>query len=68
MIDQPRLISLNDACRLTSLSRTSINRYRSDGRFPQEVNLGEKRVAFVRAEVLQWIEARIAEREAGRAA
>lgn len=62
--DLPTLISLNDACRLTSLSRTAINRYRAEGRFPQPVPIGFKRIAFVRAEVVSWIEARIAERGA----
>jgi prophage regulatory protein len=62
--DTPHLISLNEACRLTSLSRTAINRYRSEGRFPQPVPLGFRRIAFVRAEVEQWIRDRIAERAA----
>jgi prophage regulatory protein len=62
--DIPVLISLNDACRLTSLSRTAINRWRDLGKFPKAVPLGDKRVAFVRAEVIAWIEARIAERAA----
>jgi prophage regulatory protein len=62
--DTPVLISLNDACRLTSLSRTAINRWRDLGKFPKAVPLGDKRVAFVRAEVIGWIEARIAERAA----
>ncbi|PWB81857.1 MAG: transcriptional regulator [Methylocystaceae bacterium] len=62
--DLPTLISLNDACKLTSLSRTAINRYRAEGRFPQPVPIGFKRIAFVRAEVVAWIEARIAERAA----
>lgn len=66
MPDNPILISLNDACRLTSLSRTAINRWRDLGRFPSAVQLGDKRVAFVLAEVQQWISDRIAER--GRAA
>ena len=60
--ETPALISLNDACRLTSLSRTAINRWRDQGRFPRAVPLGDKRVAFVRAEVDQWIRDRIAER------
>ncbi len=60
MKDEPtKLLSLNDACELTSLSRTALNRYRSEGRFPQAVPLGEKRIAFVRAEVIGWIEDRI---------
>ncbi len=58
------LISIKDACRLTSLSRSAINIARTQGRFPQAVPLGEKRIAFVRAEVEEWIGARIAARPA----
>ena len=60
--DTPILISLNEVCRLTSLSRTSVNRYRAEGRFPNPVEIGQSRISFVRAEVVAWIEARIAER------
>ena len=60
----PSLVSLNDACRLTSLSRTMVNRLRVEGRFPVAVRLGERRVAFVRSEVQAWIDARIAARAA----
>ncbi|MGA0564475.1 helix-turn-helix transcriptional regulator [Ancylobacter sp. VNQ12] len=58
------LVSLNDVCKMTSLSRTAINIKRARGDFPQAVALGEKRVAFVRAEVIAWIDARIAARAA----
>lgn len=60
MSETPVLISLNEACKLTSLSRTAINRWRDLGKFPQAVPLGDRRVAFVRAEVDQWIAERIA--------
>jgi prophage regulatory protein len=62
MADTPTLISLNDVCKLTSLSRTAINRWRDLGKFPKAVPLGDKRVAFVRGEVEQWIRDRIAQR------
>lgn len=58
----PTLLSLNDACKLTSMSRTMVNRYRAEGRFPAHVELGERRIAFVRAEVQEWIRAKIAAR------
>jgi len=61
----PILISMKDACALTSLSRTMINRLRAAGRFPAAVELGDRRVAFVRSEVLAWIDERIAGRELG---
>ncbi|WP_421366967.1 helix-turn-helix transcriptional regulator [Agrobacterium tumefaciens] len=60
----PALISLNDVCKLTSMSRTMINRYRADGRFPAAVELGDFRVAFVRKEVTDWIHAKIKARVA----
>lgn len=60
----PLLISLNDACKMTSMSRTMLNRYRAEGRFPVAVELGDRRVAFVRSEVTAWVHAKIAARAA----
>lgn len=63
--DQPdTIVSINDVCRMTSLSRTSINKFRGSGQFPTPVQLGEKRIGFVRSEVQSWIDARIAARPA----
>lgn len=58
----PTLVSLNDACRMTSMSRSMLNRYRAEGRFPVAVDLGDRRVAFVRSEVADWIDAKVAAR------
>lgn len=41
-----------------------LNRYREEGRFPLAVPLGDRRVAFVRAEVMEWIQAKISARAA----
>ncbi|QPB22008.1 AlpA family phage regulatory protein [Rhizobium sp. 007] len=54
------LISPKEVTRLTTLSRTQIDRYRADGRFPMPVIIGPKRMAYVRAEVIAWIKDRIA--------
>ncbi len=62
--DNVRLVSLKDTAKLTSLSRTMINRYRDKGLFPAAVQLGERRIAFVAAEVREWIAERIAARAA----
>jgi prophage regulatory protein len=62
--DNRVIISLNDASEMTSLSRTAINRLRAAGQFPIHVELGERRVGFVRTEVLAWIEQRIGGRVA----
>ncbi|MET4687395.1 helix-turn-helix transcriptional regulator [Sinorhizobium fredii] len=58
------LISLKETCSLTSMSKTMIHRLRSEGRFPSAVALGEKRIAFLRSEVFDWIEKKLAARAA----
>ncbi|WHO79673.1 helix-turn-helix transcriptional regulator [Rhizobium leguminosarum] len=58
--DSVILIAPKEVVRLTSLSRTQIDRYRTDGRFPLPVMLGGKRMAFVKSEIIGWIEDRIA--------
>jgi len=63
-LDQPRLVSIKSVCAMTSLSRTMVNALRADGVFPVAVELGPRRIAFVRAEVGAWIDARIAARPA----
>lgn len=63
MSDNEILVSINRICEMTSLSRTAINIQRAAGSFPREVNLGERRVAFVKAEVLEWINERVSARE-----
>ena len=60
--DNFQLISLKDTCALTSMSKTMILRLRRDGSFPQPVELGEKRIAFVRSEVLACIQQKLASR------
>ncbi|PWK65849.1 AlpA family phage regulatory protein [Aminobacter sp. AP02] len=62
--NEPRLVSLNDACAMTSMSRSMLNKYRAEGRFAAAVPLGDRRIAFVRSEVQQWITDRIAARAA----
>ncbi|MGR9420644.1 helix-turn-helix transcriptional regulator [Rhizobium leguminosarum] len=41
-----------------------LNRYRQEGRFPKAVDLGDRRIAFVRQEVTDWIQAKITSRAA----
>jgi prophage regulatory protein len=66
--DNYPLVSLNDVVKMTSLSRTAINIKRARGEFPVAVALGAKRVAFVRQEVVDWIDQRIAARDQREAA
>lgn len=58
-----RLLKLRDVMDRTSLSRTSIYRLISRAQFPNSVSLGG-RVAWLEAEVSEWIDARIAARAA----
>ena len=60
---QPALVSLREVCGMTSLSRTAINQRRANGQFPKPVPLGDRRIAFVRSEVENWIRERIAARQ-----
>lgn len=62
--DNRVIISIKDVCNMTSLSRTAVNNWRRTGQFPQHVQLGEKRLGFVKTEVLAWINQRIAARQA----
>lgn len=61
----PPLLSIRDVCRLTTLSRSGINKARAAGRFPKPIQLDGKRLAFVTDEVLAWIADRV---ESGRVA
>lgn len=60
----PRLMSFNEVCTETTLSRCAVNALRSARLFPPAVQLGERRIGFVRAEVNAWIDQRIAARAA----
>lgn len=48
---------------LTGLGRASIYEYMSRGQFPRPVRLSGKSVGWVEQEVVEWIKARIAERD-----
>jgi prophage regulatory protein len=58
------LLSMNQVVKLTTLSRTMINKHRAAGRFPEAVSIGEKRIAFVETEVRSWILERMNRRKA----
>ena len=47
----------------TDLSRSTLYRLERDGLFPKKVKLGEHARAWVEAEVDEWCEARIRERD-----
>lgn len=51
----PRLIRLPEVRRISSLSTTEIYRRLADGRFPKQIRLGAKSVAWLESDIHQWI-------------
>jgi prophage regulatory protein len=64
MADQPlanyRLLKLPEVERITGKGRTSIY---NDPTFPRPIKIGPRASAWIEAEVIAWIESRIAERK-----
>jgi prophage regulatory protein len=58
----PRLLRLQDVCRITGLCRSMIYRMETEKRFPQRVKIGQRAVGWVEQEVAQWVADRIASR------
>jgi prophage regulatory protein len=58
-----RLIRLNEVIRITGLSRSRIYQYISEDKFPDNVSLGGRSVAWVESEVYRWVECVIGRRE-----
>ncbi|CAH6858562.1 AlpA family transcriptional regulator [Vibrio chagasii] len=58
-----RLIKLKEVMTLTSLARSTIYKYMSEGQFPKTVPLGDRSVAWVEDEVTDWILERISNRD-----
>lgn len=58
-----RLIRTREACLRTGLAKSSIYDLMSQNRFPQTVRLGGRSVAFVEAEIDEWIAERITARD-----
>ncbi|NOH43427.1 AlpA family transcriptional regulator [Vibrio cyclitrophicus] len=58
-----RLIKLKEVMTLTSLARSTIYKYMSEGQFPKAVSLGCRSVAWVEEEVTDWVLERIGERD-----
>ena len=57
-------ITLPEAVKATHCPRSTILKYAALGQFPKTIRLLGNRIAFNRADVEQWIQERIAAREA----
>ncbi|BET95603.1 helix-turn-helix transcriptional regulator [Xenorhabdus taiwanensis] len=58
------LIRLPEVQRRTGYSKAWIYKLISDGEFPKQVKIGPRSVAFIEAEIDNWIAQRIAESRA----
>ena len=54
-----RFISMREVRNRTSLSKTTIHKRINAGTFPRPVRLGGSRVAFIEAQVEEWMKARV---------
>lgn len=59
-----RLIRMKKVLEMTGLGKTSVYDLLNAGNFPKSVPISERSVAWVEAEVQQWIDDRIAARDA----
>lgn len=58
-----RLLRLPEVSHITALRRSQIYRLAADGKFPKPCKIGPRASAWIESEVIDWIEARIAQRE-----
>lgn len=58
----PRLMAPKEAAIATTMSRQLLMLMAREGKFPKPVMIGERRQAYIRAEVEEWIDAQIAAR------
>ena len=57
-----RFLKLQAVMSITGMSRSSIYLAISEGRFPKQINLGARSIAFLEEEVHEWMEHCIANR------
>jgi prophage regulatory protein len=60
------VLVLRDVVALTRLSKPTIYKFISAGRFPRQIQLAPQRVVWLRSEILAWIAEQAARRECAR--
>jgi len=58
-MDKPRFLRLPDVIAKTGLSRSTIYERMAEGTFPSAINLGGRSVAWIEAEIDDWINSQI---------
>ena len=61
----PELVVADEVARLIPYSQNHLRRLEAQGSFPKRVRIGANRVAWVRQEIDDWIEARMNARKGG---
>lgn len=59
-----RLLTKAQVRSITTYSFAHTARLEAEGKHPKRVKIGSGRVAYVESEILEWVQARIAERDA----
>jgi prophage regulatory protein len=59
-----KLLKLRQVIVITGLARSTVYRYCAENSFPKPIRLGERNIAWVEAEVQEWIEQKIHQRDA----
>jgi len=62
-VAEKKLIAIADVQTMVSMSRSAIYRHMSAGQFPRPITTGTCRVRWVVAEIEEWIDCRIKERD-----
>ena len=57
-----KFLKLQAVMSITGMSRSSIYLAISEGRFPKQINLGARSIAFLESEVQEWMEHCVANR------
>lgn len=58
-INTPEFIVADEIAQRIPYSQTQLRRLEAKGSFPKRIRIGANRVAWVRAEIDQWVEARM---------
>lgn len=58
------LMTMKEVAPMVGFSKPTIYQMVREGRFPRQLRLGPNKVAWLRSEVLAWIDKKAAEREA----